>query len=120
MKTHSRHATLALALLGAVAVTPLAARAAEPLPGQPGADTSTSALQARGGPYMLMALTASGMIVDHQISAAAAAELMKHAKPLKDMIVLMHAGKAYVIEDMKMSDGRMLSDMLKTPESMGF
>lgn len=122
MKARSRKTAVIFAsLLGALAALPLAARAETgPLPGQPGADTSTAAVAARGGPYMLMVLTSSGMMTDRQISAAAATELMKHAKPLGDMIVLMHDGKAYLIEDMKMKDGRMLSQMLKTPESMGF
>jgi hypothetical protein len=121
MKAPIRKTAFAFAaLVGALATLPLASRAETPLPGQPGADTSQSAVQARGGPYMLMVLSGGGLMTDRQISAAAATELMKHAKPLKDMIVLMHDGKAYVVEDMKMADGRMLSTMLKTPESMGF
>ena len=88
--------TLALAFASLVAAAPLAARAdnMQPLPGQPGADT-TVGQELRGAPYMVMMVTSSGMVTERQVNAGTASELMKHAKPLTGMMVLMHDGKAY-------------------------
>lgn len=40
-------------------------------------------------------------------------EIMKHAKPVAaGQVFFMHGGKMYQVEDMKMSDGKMLSEHL--------
>lgn len=111
--------TLALAFASLVAAAPLAARAdnMQPLPGQPGADT-TVGQELRGAPYMVMMVTSSGMVTERQVNAGTASELMKHAKPLTGMMVLMHDGKAYVVENMKMSNGKMPYDALSLPANL--
>jgi hypothetical protein len=107
-------------LLAAVAIAPLAASAADqPLPGQPGADTSVGQ-ELRGAPYTVMMVTSSGTTTERQVTAAAAAELMQHAKPLSGMVVLMHDGKAYLVDNMPMKNGKMLYDELNLPENLIF
>jgi hypothetical protein len=121
MKTRFRTTALAFATaFGALAALPLAAHAADSLPGQPGADTTVSAREQRSAPYMIMVMTSTGMMTERQITAKVATELMKHAKPLNDTMVLVHDGKAWIVDDMKMADGHSFREMLKTPESMGF
>ncbi len=45
--------------------------------------------------------------------AKAIDEIMKHAKPLAaGQVFFMHNGKTYMVEDMKMPDGRLLSEHL--------
>jgi|KBSMisStaDraftv2_1062788.scaffolds.fasta_scaffold1161482_1 hypothetical protein len=110
----------ALAFASLVAAAPLAANAQsmqQPLPGQPGADTSVGQ-ELRGAPYMVMMVTSSGAMTERPVSAATANELMKHAKPITGMAVLMHDGKAYAIDNMKMSNGRMLYDVLDLPGNL--
>jgi hypothetical protein len=111
--------TLALAFASLVAAAPLAARAdnMQPLPGQPGADT-TVGQELRGAPYMVMMVTSSGMVTERQVNAGTASELMKHAKPLTGMMVLMHDGKAYDVDNMKMSNGKMPYDELSLPANL--
>jgi len=112
--------TLALAFASLVAAAPLAAYAdnmKQPLPGQPGADT-TVGQELRGAPYMVMMVTSSGMMTERQVNAATAAELMKHAKPLAGMMVLVHDGKAYLVDNMKMSNGKMPYDELSLPANL--
>ena len=42
-------------------------------------------------------------------------EIMKHAKPVASgEIFFMHNGKMYMVEDMKMADGHMLSEHIGT------
>jgi hypothetical protein len=89
----------------------------QPLPGQPGADTSVGQ-ELRGAPYMVMMVTSSGAMSERPVSAATAAELMKHAKPITGMALLMHDGKVYAIDNMKMSNGRMLYDVLDLPGNL--
>lgn len=121
MKTRFRTAALAFATaFGALAALPLAAHAADPLPGQPGADTTVSAREQRSAPYMIMFLATNGTMIERMVTPKVAAELMKSAKPLTETMVLVHDGKAYVVQDMKMADGHSFREMLKTPESMGF
>jgi hypothetical protein len=107
MKIRSRSTALVFAsALGAIAAMPLAARAADPLPGQPGADTSVSAVTERSAPYMVMLVRANGQTTQREVSAKTAAELMKTAKPVADgMMVLVHSGKAYIVQDMVMHGG---------------
>jgi hypothetical protein len=120
MTIRSRTTAIAFASLLAIAAAPLAARAADtPLPGQPGADT-TAGQELRGAPYIVMMVTSSGMTTERQITASTAAEMMKHAKPLTGMVVLMHEGKAYVVDNMPMKNGKMLYDSLTVPESLIF
>jgi len=121
--------TLALAFASLVGVAPLAACAADtmqntqtqkmqqPLPGQPGADTSVGQ-ELRGAPYMVMMVTSSGMVTERQVNSATASELMKHATPLKGMMVLVHDGKAYAVENMRMSNGKMPYDELSLPANL--
>jgi len=120
MTFRSRKAAVVFAsMLGAAVALPLAARAdTMPLPGQPGANTAESAVAARGGPYMVMVLASSGMMTERQITPGVASELMKHAKPLHDTMVLVHGGKAYLVEDMKTKSGRMLTQELEAPQNM--
>jgi hypothetical protein len=115
MKVRSTKTALAFAaMLGAVAALPLAA-SAEPLyPGQPGADTSLGEIL-RASPYTVMVFAQDGMTTERQIAPSAATELMKHATPLNGSVVLMHEGKAYLVENMKMKSGRSLSDELSIP-----
>ncbi|HEY1506307.1 MAG TPA: hypothetical protein VGF92_18525 [Stellaceae bacterium] len=111
---------LALACASLMAAAPLAANAdnmQQPLPGQPGADT-TVGQELRGAPYMVMMVTSGGMMTEHQVNAATASELMKHAKPTTGMMVLMHDGKAYTVDNMKMKNGKMLYDELDLPENL--
>jgi len=110
----------ALAFASLVAAAPLAANAQsmqQPLPGQPGADTSVGQ-ELRGAPYVVMMVTSSGAMTQRPVSAATANELMKHAKPITGMAVLMHDGKAYAIDNMKMNNGRMLYDVLDLPGNL--
>ena len=65
-----------------------------------------------------MMVTSSGMMTERQVNAATANELMKHAKPLTGMMVLMHDGKAYPVENMKMSNGKMPYDELSLPANL--
>lgn len=124
--------TLALAFASLMAGAPLAACAADsmqnmqtqnrqtmqqPLPGQPGADTSVGQ-ELRGAPYMVMMVTSSGMVTERPVNAATATELMKHATPLKGMMVLMHDGKAYAVDNMRMSNGKMPYDELSLPANL--
>jgi hypothetical protein len=111
--------TLALAFVSLVSAVPLAAKAENmtPLPGQPGADT-TVGQELRGAPYMVMMVTSSGMMTERQVNAATATELMEHAKPLAGMMVLMHDGKAYLVDNMKMSNGKMPYDELSLPANL--
>jgi hypothetical protein len=126
--------TLALAFASVMAGTPLVACAADnmqtmqsqnmqtpkmqqPLPGQPGADTSVGQ-ELRGAPYMVMMVTSSGMVTERQVNSATATELMKHATPLKGMMVLVHDGKAYAVENMRMSNGKMPYDELSLPANL--
>jgi hypothetical protein len=126
--------TLALAFASVTAGTPLVACAADnmqtmqsqnmqtpkmqqPLPGQPGADTSVGQ-ELRGAPYMVMMVTSSGMVTERQVNSATATELMKHATPLKGMMVLVHDGKAYAVENMRMSNGKMPYDELSLPANL--
>lgn len=111
--------TLALAFASLVAAAPLAAKADNmtPLPGQPGADT-TVGQELRGAPYMVMMVTSNGMVTERQVNAATANELMQHAKPLTGMMVLMHDGKAYAVDNMKMSNGKMPYDELSLPANL--
>ena len=121
MKIRSRTTALAFAsALGAFASLPLAAHAADVLPGQPGADTTVSAREERSAPYMIMVLRSNGMMTERQVTSKVAGELMKNSKPLTDTMVLVHDGKAYIVADMKTASGKGFLDMLKTPESMGF
>jgi hypothetical protein len=110
--------TLALAFVSLIAV-PFAAHAADqvPLPGQPGADTSQGQ-ELRGAPYMLMMVTSNGAMSERPISVATAMALMKHAKPVTGTVVLMHDGKAYAIDNMKMANGKMLYDELDLPGNL--
>jgi hypothetical protein len=121
MTIRSRTRMLAFtSVLAAFAAAPLAARAADtPLPGQPGSDTSVGQ-ELRGAPYMVMMVTSQGMTTERQVTAASAAELMKHAKPLTGMMVLVHDGKAYVVDNMTMKNGKMLYDTLDLPENLIF
>jgi hypothetical protein len=89
----------------------------QPLPGQPGADT-TVGQELRGAPYMVMMVTSSGMMTERQVDTAMAGELMKHAKPLTGMMVLMHGDKAYLVDNMKMSNGKMPYDELSLPANL--
>jgi hypothetical protein len=110
--------TLALAFVSLVAAAPFANAAdMTPLPGQPGADT-TVGQELRGAPYVVMMVTSSGMMTERQVDTATANELMKHAKPLTGMMVLMHDSKAYVVENMKMSNGKMPYDELSLPANL--
>lgn len=112
--------SLALAFASLIAAAPLAANAEtmqQPLPGQPGADT-TVGQELRGAPYMVMMVTSSGMVTERQVNAATATELMKHAKPLTGMMVLMHDGKAYAVDNMRMSNGKMPYDELSLPANL--
>jgi hypothetical protein len=111
--------SLALAFASLVAAMPLAANAdnMQPLPGQPGADT-TVGQELRGAPYMVMMVTSTGTVTERQVNAATANELMKHAKPLIGMMVLMHDGKAYAVDNMKMSNGKMPYDELSLPANL--
>ncbi len=110
--------TLALAFVSLVAASPFAHAAdMTPLPGQPGADT-TVGQELRGAPYMVMMVTSNGMMTERQVNAATANELMKHAKPLTGMMVLTHDGKAYLVENMKMSNGKMPYDELSLPANL--
>ena len=113
--------SLALAFASLITAAPLVANAADttPLPGQPGADTSVGQ-ELRGAPYTVMMVTSSGMTTQRQVTAATATELMKHAKPLTGMMVLMHDGKAYVVDNMPMKNGKMLYDQLSLPENLIF
>lgn len=121
MTTHSRTCMAAFAsLLAVVAAAPLAARADNtPLPGQPGSDTSVGQ-ELRGTPYMVMMVTSNGMTTERQVTAATVAELMKYAKPLTDIAILVHDGKAYSIDNRQMKNGKMLYDDLDLPESLIF
>ena len=120
MTIRSRTTAIAFASLLAIAAAPLAARAADtPLPGQPGSDTSVGQ-ELRGAPYTVMMVTANGMTTERQVTANTAAELMKHAKPLTGMMVLVHDGKAYTVDNMKLKDGKMIYDSLSVPESLIF
>src|ERR1700761_2037390 len=113
-----RSRTLTLAFVSLLAVAPFAVHAdTTPLPGQPGADT-TVGQELRGAPYMVMMVTSSGMMTERQVNAATATELMKHATPLNGMMVLMHDGKAYLVENMKMSNGKMPYDELSLPANL--
>ncbi len=106
MKTHSRKTAFAVAaLLGAVAALPLAARADTALPGQPGANTTVSAQEQRSAPYMVMVIASNGAFTERQLTVATAAELMKNAKPLTGVMVLVHDGKAYLVQDTVMHGG---------------
>jgi hypothetical protein len=112
--------TLALAFVSLVAAAPFANAAdtmQQPLPGQPGADT-TVGQELRGAPYTVMMVTSSGTMTERQVAPAMANELMKHAKPLTDMMVLMHDGKAYLVDNMKMSNGKMPYDELSLPANL--
>ena len=117
----SRSRMLAFAsLFAAVAAAPLAAYADNtPLPGQPGADTSVGQ-ELRGAPYTVMMVTSGGATMERQITPQAAAEMMKHAKPMAGMVVLMHDGKAYVVDNMPMKNGKMLYDELDLPANLIF
>jgi hypothetical protein len=121
MSIRLRRAGFAMAmLLGAAVAAPFSAFAADtPLPGQPGSDTSVGQ-ELRGAPYMVMMVTSSGMATERPVSAATAQELMKHAKPLTGMVVLMHDGKAWVVDNMKMKSGKMLYDELMLPANLIF
>ena len=44
--------------------------------------------------------------------------MMKHAKPLTGMVVLIHDGKAYVVDNMTMKNGKMLYDELNLPANL--
>jgi hypothetical protein len=122
-----RNTAVALASLLAIAAAPSVLRAADntPLPGQLGADTSVGQ-QLRGGPYpwMLMMVTSDGKTFERQITESSAAELMKHAKPMGSTTVLMHEGKSYTIENVKMHNGKMLYDhiydSLQLPQNLIF
>ena len=110
----------ALAFVSLLAAAPFAAFAdtmQQPLPGQPGADT-TVGQELRGAPYTVMMVTSSGAMSERPVSVAMANEMMKHAKPLTGMAVLMHDGKAYAIDNMKMNNGRMLYDVLDLPGNL--
>jgi hypothetical protein len=112
--------TLALAFVSLVAAAPFANAAdtmKQPLPGQPGADTSQGQ-ELRGAPYMLMMVTSNGTMSERPVSVATAMELMKHAKPMTSMAVMMHEGKMYAVEDMKMTNGKMLYDELDLPGNL--
>ncbi len=51
--------------------------------------------------------TKTAMMTDAKMMA----EIMKHAKPVAGgQIFFMHGGKMYQVQDMKMSDGRWLSE----------
>jgi hypothetical protein len=115
MKVRSTKTALAFAsVLGVMAALPLAARAETLLPGQAGADTSLgNAL--RADPYILMSISSSGMMTEREVMPKVATELMKHAKPLTGAMVLVHGGKAYLVEDMRMNNGKMLSDLISIP-----
>ncbi len=120
MKTVStRIAVVFASLLGVMAALPLSARAETALPGMAGADTTASAVEQRGAPYMVMLISNKGMMTEREVSMATATELMKHSKPLAGM-VLVHDGKAYLVDDMKTKDGKSLMTMLMTPYSQGF
>jgi hypothetical protein len=115
MKVRSPKTALAFAaMLGAVAALPLAAGAEQLYPGQPGADTSLGEIL-RASPYTIMVFAQDGMMTERQIMPAAASQLMKHAKPLNGSVVLMHGGKAYLVDNMKMKSGRSLNDELSIP-----
>src|SRR5215469_18531501 len=120
MSIRFRRAGLALAMvLGAAIAAPLSSAFAAdtPLPGQPGSDTSVGQ-ELRGAPYMVMMVTSGGMVTERPVNAATATELMKHATPLKGMMVLMHDGKAYAVENMRMSNGKMPYDELSLPANL--
>lgn len=121
MTTRLRATAFAVVSLLAIAAAPLAARAADntPLPGQPGADT-TVGQELRGAPYTVMMVTSTGATTERQVTAKTAAEMMKHATPLTGMVVLVHNGKAYAVDNMPLKNGKMLYDSLSVPESMIF
>lgn len=120
MKIRSPKTALAFAsVLSVMAALPLAARAETALPGQAGADTSLGEAL-RADPYVLMVISSRGAMTERQVMPNVAAELMKHAKPLTGAMVLVHGGKAYLVEDMKMKDGKMLSDTFTIPLAQTF
>ena len=120
MKVRATKTALALAsVLSVMAALPLAARAEGPLPGQDGADTSLGQAL-RADPYVLMVISQRGVMTEREVMPNVAAELMKHAKPLTGAMVLVHGGKAYAVEDMKMMNGQMLSDTFTVPLAQNF
>jgi hypothetical protein len=53
----------------------------------------------------------SAEMADPKTQKEMAAMMMKHGKRLKhNSMMMMHDGKVYMMDDMKMSDGKMMSD----------
>ena len=120
MKVRATKTALAVAsVLSVMAALPLTARAEGPLPGQDGADTSLGQAL-RADPYVLMVISQRGVMTEREIMPSVATELMKHAKPLTGAMVLVHGGKAYIVEDMTMKNGQMLSDTFTVPLAQTF
>ena len=77
-------------------------------PGQPGANTTVSANEDRGAPYMIMVF-ADGTVMQIPVTAAMTGEAMKSSKALTAPILITVAnGKAYTTTDTKLADGTML------------
>lgn len=90
----------------ALSALSFAVHAAETAPGQPGADTSESAVMERSAPYMIMLVGPNGMTTEREVSAKTAAELMKTAKPVSSgVLVLVHGDKAYTVQNMVLHGG---------------
>ena len=63
-----------------------------------------------GDGYMLIVIKSDGTMTMSPVSPNMADEMMKHAKPASAGMVLEHKGKIYMVEDWKMSNGKMASN----------
>jgi hypothetical protein len=104
--------------LAAMSATALVAHAQnqQVLPGQPGADTTVAAVEARSAPYSVLGVSSNGMVTQKEVNPKTATALMKNAEPVSGVLmVLVHGNTAYVVHDMPMDSGQNFSGAMTRP-----
>jgi hypothetical protein len=71
-------------------------------------------------PAAIMLVFPSGKVMSVPLGKAMKDMVMAHAKEVTGpLMIVTSGGKTYIVENMKMSDGRMLSDYLADPAYQG-
>jgi hypothetical protein len=86
------------------------------LPGQPGADTTVAAVEARSAPYSVTGVSPQGVVTQKEVTPPMANALMKNAQPVSgEVMVLIHGNTAYIVHDVPMRDGQSFETAIRKP-----
>jgi hypothetical protein len=104
--------------VGSAALITEAQQNQPPLPGQPGADTTVAAVEARSAPYTVMGVGSNGVVTQKEVTPQTANALMRDAQPISSVMVLIHGNTAYIVHDIPLSGGQTLQTTMTKPISM--